>query len=387
MKQYISIMACCLMLIFAGSTVFAQKTAEDFYNLSLRRLVDRDLDGALAAIDKAIKLKPEMAQLYGTRSELRTMKGLVDDALADLDKALLLDPELTMAYVARGNLRMMKGDMTGALNDFDNAVVRGDRNANVFAMRARLRLMFNNPEGALSDFNAAISMNGNRVSNYLGRAAARSETGDKAGALADYTYVIDMFEEAERKGTAPDKEARKVRANDMLSPVIHGPEITKPGDSKVTTKTTIVATMNVATMNPEIERTMSAEEMEYLPNVAGAYMNRGQIHKTNGDTDAALADLNKSVAVYPHWGAYETRGEVWRTRGDLNAALADFNKSIELQPDMAFTYLERGVTLMLAGRNEEAEKDFSMVLTLNPMFKTMVDTRRAEAKQQRTKAP
>lgn len=382
MKKYISSLACCLMVFFVSSTAFGQKTAEDFYKLSQKRLMERDLDGALAAIDKAIELKPDMASLYGRRSELRIMKGFLDAALADLDKALLLDPELSMAYAARGNLRMMKSDMQGAMNDFDNAIVRGERSANVFAMRARLRLMLHNPEGALSDFNAAISMNSNRVGNYLGRAAARSQTGDKDGALADYTYVIDAFEEAERKGTAPDKEARKAHANDIISPVIHGPEITKPGDSKVTTKTTMVATIN-----PEAEETMSAEEMEYLPNVAGAYMNRGQIHKTNGDTDAALADLNKSVAVYPHWGAYETRGEVWRTRGDLNAALADFNKSIELQPDMVFTYLERGVTLMLAGRDEEAEKDFSMVLTLSPMFKTMVETRRAEAKQQRTKAP
>ncbi len=382
MKKYISIIACCLIVVSVGSTAFAQKTAEDFYKLSQKRLMDRDLDGALAAIDKAIELKPDMARLYGRRSELRIMKGLLDAALADLDKALLLDPELSMAYAARGNLRMMKSDMQGAMNDFDNAIVRGERSANVFAMRARLRLMLNNPEGALSDFNAAISMNSNRVGNYLGRAAARSQTGDKAGALADYTYVIDAFEQEERKGTAPDKDARKARANDIISPVIHGPETTTPGDSKVTTKTTMVATIN-----PEAEETMTAEEMEYLPNVAGAYMNRAQILITKGDSEAALADLNKSVAVYPHFSAYEMRATLLRTRGDLTAALADFNKSIELQPGMAFTYLERGVTLMLLGRDEEAEKDFSKVLTQNPEYKTTVDHRRAEAKQQRTKSP
>jgi tetratricopeptide (TPR) repeat protein len=171
-----------------------------------------------------------------------------------------------------------------------------------------------------------------------------------------------------------------MRANDIVSPMMQGPESSKPGNSKVTTKTAMVATIN-----PEAERTMNAEEMEYLPNVAGAYMNRAQIRKTNGDFEAALADVNKSVAVYPHFGAYELRGEVWRARGDLNAALADLNKSIEMQPDMAFSHLERGVTLMLLGRDEEAEKDFRFVVMLNPMQKTMVDTRREEAKQQRTK--
>jgi tetratricopeptide (TPR) repeat protein len=382
MKKHISMIVCCLLVLSIGPTALAQKTAEDFYKLSEKRLKDRDLDGAIAALDKAIELKPDIAGLYGKRSELRVMKGLVDAALADLDKALLLDPELSVAYAARGNLRMLKSDMTGALSDFDNAIVRGERSANVFAMRARLRMMLQNPEGALSDYNAAISMNSGRVGNYLGRAAARSQTGDKAGALADYTYVIDTFEQAERDGKAPDKKARQIRANEMISPVIHGPETTKPGDSKVTTKTTMVATIN-----PEAEETMTAEEMEYLPNVAGAYMNRAQIYTTNSDLDAALADLNKSVAVYPHFGAYQMRGELRRTRGDMNGALADFNKSLELQPGMTFTYIERGVTLMLLGKDDEAEKDFSKVLAENPEYKTMVENRRAEAKQQRTKSP
>jgi tetratricopeptide (TPR) repeat protein len=382
MKKHISMIACCLLVLSIGSTVFAQKTVEDFYKVSQQRLMDRDLDGALAALDKAIELKPDLAWLYGRRSELRVMKGLVDGALADLNKALLLDPDSTLAYVARGNLRMMKNDMTGALNDLDNAIVHGERSANVFAMRGNLRLMLQNPEGALSDFNAAISMNSGRIGNYLGRAAARDQTGDKAGALADYTYVIDAFEQTERNGTAPNNDARKTRANDIISPVIHGPESSTPGDSKVTRSTAMVAMLN-----PEAEGTMTAEEMEYLPNVAAAYLNRAQVLITNGKSDAALADLNKSLAVYPHSSAYEMRATLWRTRGDLKAALADFNKAIELQPGMAFTYLERGVTLMLLGKDDEAEKDFSKFLIQNPQYKSTVDSRRAEAKQQRTKAP
>ena len=382
MSKFTSTIACCLMVFFVSSAAFAQKTAKDFYQLSEKRLKDRDVEGALAALDKAIQLDPDHASLYGRRSELRIMTGQLDAALADLDKALLLDPELTVAYVARGNLRMMKGDMKGALNDLDNAIVRGEKSANVFAMRGNLRLMLQNPQGALSDFNAAISMNSGRVGNYLGRAAARNSTGDKAGALADYTYVIDAFEETERNGTAPNKKARELRANDILSPMINGPETTKPGDSKVTTKTTIVASIN-----PEAEESMNAEEMEYLPNVAGAYMNRAQIRIRNGENEAALADLNKSVAVYPHFNAYQMRGEVSRTLGDLNAALADFSKSIELQPRVPLAYLERGVTLLLMGKDDEAEKDFNQVLTQNPEYKAMVENRRAEAKKEREKTP
>lgn len=381
MKRPISIVSCCLIVLLAGSSAFAQKTAEDFYKLSQQRLMNRDLDGALAAINKAIELQPGVAGLYPKRSELHLMKGDVDAALADLSQALLLDSELTVAYTARGNLRMMKGDMKGALSDLDNAIARGDESDRNYAMRAHLKMMLQDPAGALSDYNSAISMNSTRIGNYLGRAGARKLTGDEAGALADYTYVIDVFEQTEREGTAPDAAARKVRANDMSSPIIAGPTRTKTGDVKVTTKT-----MMVVTMNPEVEGTMSAEQMEYLPNVAGAYMNRSLIRSRKGDTDAALADLNKSLAIFPHFGAYEMRGKVWQQRGDLKASLADFNKAIELQPGLALAYVERGETLLLMGKDEEAERDFRRCLEIDPSLDRMVVNSRAAAKT-RTEKP
>ena len=142
----------------------------------------------------------------------------------------------------------------------------------------------------------------------------------------------------------------------------------------------------VVTMNPEAEENMTAEEMEYLPNVAGAYLNRSQIYSQKGDAAAALADLNKSIAVFPHFGAYEMRAKLLLARGDLDAALADLNKSVELQPTAALGYLSRGEILMLMGKDEAAEKDFSKALMLDPGFKTMVESRRADAKQKREKS-
>ena len=380
MKKFSAMITCCLIAFLAGSTSFAQKTAEDFYKVSEKRLMNRDLEGALVALDKAIEIRPDLPGLYLKRSELLLMKGQPDAALANLDKSLVVDPEFTPAYVRRGSVRMMNSDMKGALNDFDNAIVRGDRS--VYGLRANLRLMLGDPTGALSDFNAAISMNPNRVRNYLGRAATRNMMGDEVGALADYSYVIDAFEEKERDGTAPDEATRKVRGNDMRSPVISGPARPKAGDSTVTTKTELIVTMN-----PEAEATMTAEEMEYLPNVAGAYVNRSQIRSRKGDFEAALGDLNKSIAIYPHFGAYDMRGELWQKRGDLKAALADFNKSIEIQPGRALAYLHRGETLMLMGKDAEAEKDFSHSLELDPRMETMVANRRAAAKKQREEKP
>lgn len=378
MKKHISsILACCLLVFLAGSTALAQKTAEDFYKLSEQRVKNRDLDGALAALNKAIELKPDFAALYPKRSELHLMKGEMDAALADLDKGLLLDSEMTEAYAARGGLRLMTGNMKGALSDLDNAIARGDRTDRNYGMRGNAKLILNDATGALADFNTAISMNGNGPGNYLGRAAARSQLEDEAGALADYTSVIDAFEQKEREGTAPDEATRKVRANDMNSPMIAGPVKTKPGDSKVTTTTQLLVTMN-----PEAEATMTAEEMEYLPNVAGAYSNRAQMHSKKGDFEAAMADINKAIAIYPDFGSYSTRGRIWKERGDLKSALADFSKSLELQPQNAFNYVGRAEVFMLMGKDAEAEKDYKRCLELDPGLAATVTSNRAAAKKQ-----
>jgi len=369
--------AFCLAILVGlslGTTALAQHKAEDYLKQSQSLLMKRDLEGAIAAVDKAIELKDDYADAYVHRSSLRMMKGDISTALADLDRALLINTDLTAAYITRGHLRMITGDIKGALSDLDNAIARGQRSDDIFSSRGAMKLMTDDPKGALSDFNVAISMAPKRIGHYLGRASARERLGDQAGAIVDYDYVIDSFELREKQG-----KIKKPGTQDMSSPIISGTE--RPtSNPKVTTRTD-----TVVTMNPEAEVSMTAEEMEYLPNVAGAYLNRAQIYIERRDSDAAMVDLNKSVSVYPHFAAYDIRAQEWKKRGDLNGALADLNRSIELQPGRAFAYLERGATLVLMGKDAEAEKDFSECLALDPSLKATVESRRTEAKKQKQK--
>src|SRR5438552_18764476 len=81
----ISLITFCLVAAMCASTTHAQRTAEDFYKSSYEQLRNRDLDGALAALDQAIELKPDFAQAYVQRNRLHMMKGAIESALADLD--------------------------------------------------------------------------------------------------------------------------------------------------------------------------------------------------------------------------------------------------------------------------------------------------------------
>jgi tetratricopeptide (TPR) repeat protein len=382
MKKFISTLIYCLTLVILAPPAYAQKTAEDYLKASRTRLETRDLDGALAALDKAVELKPDFAEAYFERHRLHMLKGALDPALADLNKALLIDPEMKQAYVLRGRIRMMKNDMNGALSDFDNAVVKGYRSDEVYSSRANLRMMKQDYEGAISDFNTAISMNPGRIGYHLGRGAARAASGDEEGALADYTEIINRFEQKESERLAAGKGERKATPFDMTSPVISGPE--SPNTKVVTNskgQTIRGVTRTDATVTMKFDTNLTAEQMEYLPNVAGAYLNRAGIYIKRGDSDVALADLNKSITIHPFFAALQMRGQEFRKRGDLNAAIADFTKAIEQQPQMAFFYVDRGAALQAIGKDDEAEKDFARAVELDPGLKTTVEKRRAETKK------
>lgn len=64
-------------------------------------------------------------------------------------------------------------------------------------------------------------------------------------------------------------------------------------------------------------------------------------------------------------------------KGDLNGAISDFTKAIELNPQSANAHANRGLILLLRGRDADAQKDFDAALkmdsTLNPGLQNRIN--------------
>jgi tetratricopeptide (TPR) repeat protein len=377
---------CCATLLLLTAPAFAQRTADEYLKESFKRLQNRDLEGAIALLDKAIEIKPDFARAYLQRSRLVVMKGGVDASLADLDKALSIDPDLTDAYPPRAHLRMMKNDVNGALSDLDNAIVRGFKSDTVYSQRGALRMTVGDFKGALADADVAISMNPNRIGHYLSRGSAKEAMGDREGAVADYNYIIERFEQKEAERLASGKPERSAAPFDLTSPVIKGPEVpvTQQGNKQPLREVRKVE--GQAAIRVDVGPGMTPEQMEYLPNVAGAYLNRGQIFGKEGKSEAAIADFTKSAKIHPFFGTFLARAKELRKTGDLKGAIADYTRTIELRRD-AYPFLERGTTYLELNLDEEAEKDFAEALALNPALKATIESRRAEAKEKRDQKP
>jgi tetratricopeptide (TPR) repeat protein len=81
--------------------------------------------GALADFDKAIVCYQGNPDLFLKRAQARLINGDLDFALADLDQGLTLKPGDKLAsiiYAVRGLARIKQGDEGGARDDFSESV-------------------------------------------------------------------------------------------------------------------------------------------------------------------------------------------------------------------------------------------------------------------------
>ena len=107
-----------------------------------------------------------------------------DSALAELNRALALKPELVAAHVARGILKYRQGDFTRALTDFAYAVKRNPKSAAFLDRLAETYLALNRPDDALPVLReaSALAPRDSKILLHLGRALSGTGHADEANA-------------------------------------------------------------------------------------------------------------------------------------------------------------------------------------------------------------
>ena len=96
MKRLLTLLFAVIALCVCATPTRAQKP-EDLYERAMARLKQGDTDGALADLDKAIKLFPKYDAAYSGRAQVRKARGDIEGALADFGKAVELNPKNVIA--------------------------------------------------------------------------------------------------------------------------------------------------------------------------------------------------------------------------------------------------------------------------------------------------
>lgn len=110
------------------------------------------------------------------------------------------------------------------------------------------------------------------------------------------------------------------------------------------------------------------DTIEKNPDAPLPYSNRAAIFIKNGEFEKANADLNKAIAIRPHYvSARFNRGLVLNKIGKYNEAISDFNFVMQNNPrDKISVYMERGIANINCKYFKEAYEDFTAALKYDP---------------------
>ena len=103
--------------------------------------------------------------------------------------------------------------------------------------------------------------------------------------------------------------------------------------------------------------------------ISSAYLNRGNVFDSMGQSGRAIADYSEAIALKPFWAeAYYSRGIEFGKTGQSARAIMDYARSIALKPKYADAYDNLGTEFGKEGQFVKAISDFKKAIALKSAF-------------------
>lgn len=111
------------------------------------------------------------------------------------------------------------------------------------------------------------------------------------------------------------------------------------------------------------------ELLDYFPEQAELWSNRGNIYAAQRQMDLALADYEKAIELAPDAvDPWINRGIAWELLREWDKAIADYNKALKLDPDDPVAHNNRGNAQAGKGNWYGAIADYNQATILDPKF-------------------
>ncbi|KAL2218383.1 hypothetical protein M432DRAFT_578412 [Thermoascus aurantiacus ATCC 26904] len=291
------------------------------------------------------------------------------EELPEVDEATVgnLSEETRKAYAAKlkaaGNKAYGSKDYNKAIELYGKAILCKPDPV-YYSNRAACWNVLGEWEKVVEDTSAAIAMDSEYVKALNRRAIAYEHLGKFSEALLDFTAscIIDGFTN-ESSRNALERLLKKVAEK-------KGKAIMEAKGKKLPSATFVSNYLQSFRPKPIPE---GLEESADLNEESG----KGQLRKgflamakktADGYEEAAraferaleLGDLGEYEAL-----AYNMRATFTYLQGDAQAALADLNKSIELDPSLVQSYIKRASLHLELGNKDAAVDDFELAITHN----------------------
>ena len=295
---------------------------------------EQDLNGVAAARPELAQVKELLAKVRAAREgkgdpALRTTGG---DAAAQeqaLEAALRERPDDPRVLANLGILRRDQGDLAEGLRLLDKALELDPSLAAAWSSRGQLKARQGRLREALADLDQALKLEPKLAKLWVTRAGILLDAGELQRASADLDQALEL--DPTLYFAWISRASLRVKRRDV------------PGAIRDLTRATQVE-----------------------PGRGMAYARRAELRRQTGDPRGAVADLDRAIECRRRAIWFDARGALRRELGDVGGALLDAVEATKVRPDIAAFWANRGNAEGQLGRNDKAELSFAKALELDP---------------------
>ncbi|WP_076859947.1 tetratricopeptide repeat protein [Bradyrhizobium mercantei] len=315
---------------------------------------------AVAHFDKALALKPDLAEAWLGRGNAFAGMGRHDEAVAAFDRAIALKPDLVGPWL--GHLLTNLGRFDRALAAYDKVIALRPNLAEAWLGRCHSLVKLQRYAEALAAYDKALALEPGAAAPWLGHLLASQQRYGEALAAYDKTLAIkpDLIEAWLARG---DVLFRLARLDDALAGF----------DKVLALKPDLPeAWLGRGNLLTELKRYDEAgaaydKALALKSNLAEAWLGRGNLLVKLDRQDEALAPYDKALSLKPDlMQAWLSLGNVFVELERYDEALAACERALKLKPDLAEAWLGRGLCLLKLDRYGEALATYDKALALKP---------------------
>ncbi len=155
-------------------------------------LQNENLEDAILAYDQAISLKPDLAEAYTNRGNVKVRLERHDDAITDYDEAIRLKPDDDKIYSNRGVSKTELKRYDDAMADHDEGIRRNPNNAMAYNNRGITKAASGRHDDAIVDYDKAIYLKQEFADAYYNRGLAKNALGRKDEARREFEAALEQ---------------------------------------------------------------------------------------------------------------------------------------------------------------------------------------------------
>ncbi|MBW8709271.1 MAG: tetratricopeptide repeat protein [Alphaproteobacteria bacterium] len=283
--------------------------AEGLYNRGVALADLQRFELAVESYDRALVLQPEMVAAMANRAVALSAVGRHEDAIAGYDRVLVMQPSNTGALTHRGLARRALGQIEQALEDYNRALALAPADVDATYNRGIILLDLERAAEALADFEAVMHKHHGNAEMLNNRGVALRNLKRSLEALdsLDRALAIEpnFIEAWGNRGLTLRDLMRHEEALASLDQVL----LRDPGNS--------VALNWRGNVCRDMKNYVQAVEcysraLQVRPDYAEALINRSYSYWNLKQPEAALADLERGIALDPYYPY--ARGELMHMR-------------------------------------------------------------------------